>query len=195
MPADFVQDAIVKTISGQHVWNPDKSLFDHLIGVISGDIWRLAVSKENKTTRPDDNVIQIEDHQASAELELVRKGQEQTFLSYLELRQPELRQLAESILRDPVRRNSLELSLKFDWSPTKVESLKRELRRAVDEFIELGDELAIKKRSGARTVEPRVSAGPPKSVLRTGEVLMAPDKHYDSVPEEILAALEVDEGI
>jgi len=129
--------------------------------------WRS--QRRNKTTRPDDNVIQIEDHQASAELELVRKGQEQTFLSYLELRQPELRQLAESILRDPVRRNSLELSLKFDWSPTKVESLKRELRRAVDEFIELGDELAIKKAIwGAHSRTPSIPPAHRKACSRTG---------------------------
>src|ERR1700680_2402805 len=55
---DFVQDAIAKTLEGRRVWNGDCSLFEHLVGIISGDINHWVMSAENRrTVRADENVI------------------------------------------------------------------------------------------------------------------------------------------
>jgi hypothetical protein len=40
-PKDIVHDAIVKTMTGQRVWNRKYSLFKHLVGVIYGEISNL----------------------------------------------------------------------------------------------------------------------------------------------------------
>src|SRR5258705_4391977 len=47
---DIVHDAIVKTMSGERVWNQGNSLFEHLAGVISSEISHLVKSAENRKT-------------------------------------------------------------------------------------------------------------------------------------------------
>jgi hypothetical protein len=133
---DFVQAAIEKTKGGIRAWNPEISIFQHLAGVILSDINHLANSSENQITRFDDQkVIQIEDHRATPEASAVRKSQEETFLAFLHEKNPNLRILASSILHDPTRLGSLELATKLSLSICEVDSLKRALRRATEEFL------------------------------------------------------------
>jgi hypothetical protein len=133
---DFVQAAIEKTKGGIRVWNTEISLFQHLAGVILSDINHLANSMENQITRFDDqNVIQIEDRRATPEASAIRKSQEETFLAFLHAKNPHLKTLAFSILHDPMRLGSLELATKLNLSICQLDSLKRALRRATEEFL------------------------------------------------------------
>ena len=104
--------------------------------MILSDINHLANSSENQITRFDDQkVIQIEDHRATPEASAIRKSQEETFLAFLHEKNPNLRILASSILHDPARSGSLELATKLSLSICEVDSLKRALRRATEEFL------------------------------------------------------------
>ena len=90
---------------------------------------------ENQITRyNDEKVIQIEDHRATPEASAIRKLEEERFLAFLHTKNPKLRTLAFSILHDPVRLGSLELATKLNLSICQVDSLKRALRRATEEF-------------------------------------------------------------
>jgi hypothetical protein len=140
---DFVQAAIEKTKGGIRAWNPEVSIFQHLAGVILSDINHLANSTENQITQcADEKVIPIEDHRATPETSAIRSSQEETFLTFLHAKNPVLRTLAFSILHDPVRLGSLELATKLNLSICQLDSLKRALRRATEEFLKAGHELA-----------------------------------------------------
>jgi hypothetical protein len=140
---DFVQAAIEKTKGGIRVWNPEISIFQHLVGIVLSDINHLANSKENQITHcHDEKVIPIEDHRATPEASAIRKSQEEAFLSFLQAKNPKLRFLAFSILYDPVRLGSLELATKLNLSICHVDSLKRALRRATEEFLKNERKLA-----------------------------------------------------
>jgi hypothetical protein len=133
---DFVQAAVEKTKGGLRAWNPEISFFQHLAGVILSDINHLANSMENRITHYDDEkVIPIEDHRATPEASAIRKSQEEAFLAFLSAKDPKLRILASSILHDPVRLGSLELATKLNLSICQVDSLKKALRRATEEFL------------------------------------------------------------
>ena len=133
---DFVQDAIVKAIEGRRLWKQHEcSLFQHLSGIISGDINHLVMSTENKrTVLAEENIAQIADHRESPETATIRKAREQKFLSYLEAKRPELRILAEFMLYD-VDGSSRVLAGKLSSSVVKIDSLKRALRREVEKFL------------------------------------------------------------
>jgi hypothetical protein len=140
---DFVQAAIEKTTRGIRAWNPDISIFQHLAGVVLSDINHLANSVENQTIHHDDEkVIPIEDHRATPEAAAIRRSQEESFLAFLHAKNPKLRILAFSILHDPVRLGGLELATKLNLSICQVDSLKRALRRATEEFHKNEQELA-----------------------------------------------------
>jgi hypothetical protein len=133
---DLAQMAVLKTIDGRRRWKREVSLFQHLADVISSDINHLATSKENQTTlEVDDTVVQIEDYRMTPEAEVIRKTQEESFLVFLEARNPSLRQLAELILHESLRSTS-EFSVKLNLSISQVESLKTALRRATKEYLE-----------------------------------------------------------
>jgi hypothetical protein len=133
---DFVQAAIEKTKGGIRGWNPEISIFQHLAGVILSDINHLANSVENRVTHYDDEkVIPIEDHRATPEASAIRRSQEEAFLAFLSAKDPKLGILAFSILHDPVRLGSLELATKLNLSICQVDSLKKALRRATEEFL------------------------------------------------------------
>jgi hypothetical protein len=135
--ADIVQDAIVKTMSGQRAWKEQQnSLFDHLAGVISSEISHLVESRENRATlRVDENIVQLLNHREDPETIIVRKAQEHTFLIYLAKKKPVLRALAELILYD-ANADTPNLMVKLDLSLREVESLKKALRRATEAFLE-----------------------------------------------------------
>jgi hypothetical protein len=137
---DVVHDAIVKTISGQRVWNQQQnSLFDHLAGVISSEISHLVLSRENRTTlRVDEKIVQLIDHREDPEAIAIRKAQEHNFLIYLEKKKPTLRSLAELVLYD-ANAGTPDLTVKLGLSLREVESLKKALRRATEEFLDEGD--------------------------------------------------------
>jgi hypothetical protein len=140
---DFVQAAIEKTKEGIRAWNPEVSIFQHLAGVILSDINHLANSVENQITQcSDEKVIPIEDHRATPETSAIRRSQEETFLAFLHAKNPALRTLAFSILHDPARRGSLELATKLNLSICQLDSLKRALRRATEEFLKAQRDLA-----------------------------------------------------
>jgi hypothetical protein len=140
---DFVQAAIEKTKAGIRVWNREISIFQHLAGIILSDINHLANSTENQITRYDDEkVIQIEDHRATPEASAIRKLEEERFLAFLHTKNPRLRTLAFSMLHDPVRLGSLELATKLNLSICQVDSLKRALRRATEEFLKHEHDIA-----------------------------------------------------
>jgi hypothetical protein len=130
---DIVHDAIVKTISGQRVWNREVPLLHHLVGVISSEVSHLAMSADNRRIL-DPEIIPIADHREDPEVTAIRNLQEQNFLVYLEKKKPELRQLAELILYDPSSRSE-RLSVKLNMSSVEVESLKKALRRATEEYL------------------------------------------------------------
>ncbi|HMA74427.1 MAG TPA: hypothetical protein VKP67_23500 [Xanthobacteraceae bacterium] len=133
---DFVQAAIEKTKQGIRIWNPEISIFQHLAGIILSDINHLANSIENQVTYcNDEKVIPIEDHRATPEASAIRRSQEEAFLAFLHAKNPKLRILAFSILHDPVRLGGLELATKLNLSICQVDSLKRALRRATEEFL------------------------------------------------------------
>jgi hypothetical protein len=135
--ADIVHDAIVKTISGQRVWNQQQnSLFDHLAGVISSEISHLVQSRENRTTaRVDDNIVQFLNHREDPETIIIRKAQKHDFLIYLAKKKPMLRTLAELILYD-ANAGTPNLMVKLDLSWREVGSLKKALRRATEAFLD-----------------------------------------------------------
>jgi hypothetical protein len=141
---DIVHDAVVKTMSGQRIWNRDRTLFEHLAGVISGDVSHLVNSAENKRTlqADDEKILHIADHMEDPETIAIRRCQEQRFFAYLEARKPAplLRQLAELILYDPGGHTS-ELAEKLNLSITELDNLKRTLRRATENFLEGGEQL------------------------------------------------------
>jgi hypothetical protein len=140
---DFVQAAIEKTKGGIRVWNREISIFQHLVGIILSDINHLANSMENQITHcHDEKVIPIEDHRATPEASAIRKSQEEAFLSFLQAKNPKLRILALSMLYDPIRLGSLELATKLNLPICRVDSLKRALRRATEEFLKNEHELA-----------------------------------------------------
>ena len=133
---DFVQAAIEKTKGGVRAWNPGISIFQHLAGVILSDINHLANSMENRITHYDDEkVIPIEDHRATPEAAAIRRSQEEAFLAFLSAKDPKLGILASSILHDPVRLGSLELATKLNLSICQLDSLKKALRRATEEYL------------------------------------------------------------
>jgi DNA-directed RNA polymerase specialized sigma24 family protein len=132
---DFVQDAIAKTLEWRRPWNGDCTLFKHLVGIISGDISHWVMSAENRrTVRSDEKVIQIKDPRHSPETEAIQRAQVQHFFSFLEGKRPDLRLVAEFMLCDPDG-SSHKLALKLGLSLTEVDSLKRALRRAIEQFL------------------------------------------------------------
>ena len=148
---DFVQAAIEKTKTGIRTWNPEVSIFQHLAGIILSDINHLACSIENQITQStDEKVIPIEDHRATPEASAIRRSQEETFLAFLQRKNPALRTLAFSILHDPVRLGSLELATKLNLSICQLDSLKRALRRATEQFLKAEHELASEQPSTMR---------------------------------------------
>jgi hypothetical protein len=143
---DFVQAAIEKSKGGIRAWNPEISIFQHLAGVILSDINHLANSMENQIPHYDDEkVIPIEDHRATPEASAIRSSQEEAFLAFLHAKNPKLRILAFSILHDPVRLGSFELATKLNLSICQLDSLKRALRRASEEFLKTEHELAAEQ--------------------------------------------------
>lgn len=133
---DFVQEAILKTISGERRWNRSYSLFEHLIGVISSEISHLVESMDNRRTlQADENIILIEDHRESPESVAARKSQERRFFDYLDTKNPQLTRLAQAILYDPVR-SVAELAADLGLPIDAIDNLKRALRRATDEFLD-----------------------------------------------------------
>jgi hypothetical protein len=137
---DIVHDAIVKTMSGQRVWNQrQNSLFDHLAGVISSEISHLVQSRENRTTlRVDEKIVQLIDHREDPETIAIRKAQEHQFLIHLEKKKPMLRSLAELLLYD-ANAATPDLIAKLNLSLREIESLKKALRRATEDFLNEGD--------------------------------------------------------
>jgi hypothetical protein len=148
---DIVHDAIVKTMSGDRLWDRANPLLEHLAGVISSEISNLVTAAENRRThRADDKlVLMIPDQCEDPETIVLRKKQEQEFLIYLEKKKPILRLLAELILYDPVG-GTPELMVKLSLSFREVESLKKALRRATEDYGNGGSEL--RPGSGATNV-------------------------------------------
>jgi hypothetical protein len=148
---DFVQAAIEKTKRGIRTWNPEVSIFQHLAGIILSDFNHVANSIENQITQSsDEKVIPIEDHRATPEASAIRRSQEEMFLAFLHGKNPALRTLAFSILHDPVRLGSLELATKLNLSICQLDSLKRALRRATEEFLKAEHELESEQHSTMR---------------------------------------------
>jgi DNA-directed RNA polymerase specialized sigma24 family protein len=137
-PQDVVHECIVKTIGGERTWDRKYSLFNHLEGAISSEISHLVRSAENRITRSiDDKVVPIADHREDPETAAARKAHEASFFTYLEGKDTALRQLAFSILYDPSPRSTSELAVKMNLSVRELESLKRALKRATEEFLRI----------------------------------------------------------
>jgi hypothetical protein len=144
-PKDFVHDAIVKTMAGERIWRRDNSLFDHFVGVICSEISHLVRSAENiRTLQADEKIIVIADRQDSPETVAARKIQEQKFFDYLETKKPALRELAQFMLYEPG--GAPELAAKLNLSDRELDSLKRALRRATEEFVEAEEALDAQPR-------------------------------------------------
>jgi hypothetical protein len=102
------------------------------MGVVSSEINHLVLSSENRRTLHADekNVVMIPDHREDPEATVIRKSEEHKFLAHLERKKPTLRKLAESMLYGGTANLNL--------SGTGLESLKRALRRATEEYLEEG---------------------------------------------------------
>ena len=74
-------------------------------------------------------------HRVSPETIALRNREEAKFFAYLEQKRPEMRLLAHFLLYEPVT-GSHELATKLNLSISQVESLKRALRRATQEYFQ-----------------------------------------------------------
>jgi hypothetical protein len=90
--ADFVNDAISKTIAGVRAWKPQAcTLFQHLAGVILSDISHVAGSIENRSTLRDtadrdsgpEAATDGLGGSASHEAEILWQHEQRNLLSYL----------------------------------------------------------------------------------------------------------------
>jgi type IV secretion system protein VirD4 len=128
------------------------------------------------TRQTDENFVSIEEHREGPEATIMRKAQEQRFFAYLQVKKPALRELAQLILYDRAG-SGVELAVRLNLSIQDVDSLKKALRRATEEF---------------RKYEHALCKDPPSNpAKRGGEV--SRNKYRGSVPEEIWAALDADQ--
>ncbi|WP_376957517.1 hypothetical protein ABNQ39_10465 [Azospirillum sp. A26] len=137
-PEDFVSDAIIKTISGQRCWDPNKcDLLQHIIGVVSSEISHAAISAENISTVPtdDDNVINITNgEEPNPEQIFIYNSEKKSLLSYLEKIDPVLRSAAELLLEEQAIGN-IDLAHQMGFTVKDVENLKKRLKRAVEQYL------------------------------------------------------------
>jgi hypothetical protein len=135
-PEDMVQNAIMKTMAESRTWDRELTPFQHLAGAISSEISALVNSAENQRTllADEDKVINIADHLDDPETSAIRKSQEQRFFAHLEAKRLALRQLAEMMLYRPAS-GPMELAAQLNLSIRELDSLKRALKRATEEFL------------------------------------------------------------
>src|SRR5262249_16646463 len=135
--ADFVNDAIFKTIKGIRQWNPRaSSLLEHLAGVVVSDISHAAVSAENRSLLdnpskgdPDEQFgAEVKDDAPSQESEAHWRSEQRRLLAYLEGVDPALRQIAAlMLLRDMT--DSAELGRELNLDPAEVANPRKRLKR------------------------------------------------------------------
>jgi hypothetical protein len=145
--ADFVNDAISKTIAGVRAWKPQAcTLFQHLAGVILSDISHAAGSIENRSTLRDsadrssgpDAATGGPGSSASHEAELLWQHEQRNLLSYLDRVDPALRQMAElMLLHDMTATEDLSRSLCI--VPAEVANRRKRLKRAVRAYLAEAD--------------------------------------------------------
>lgn len=155
-PADFVMDAIRKTVVGKRHWNPEKaSLFRHLAGVVRSDMGHLARSPANRTTvratikRDEDdnegniwseNVVDInrlESAEICQEKQMISQEGIENLLDFLEQNNDKdriLRRAAEFIM-DNHDASADEIAEDLGISRIDAYNLKKRLRRATNLFL------------------------------------------------------------
>ena len=139
--ADFVNDAIFKTIKGIRRWDPQAcSLLEHLASVVVSDISHIAVSKENRTLLdnpgdPDEQFgAEVKDDAPSQESEAHWRSEQRRLLAYLGGVDPALRQIAALMLqRDMTDSAELGRELKLDLA--EVANLRKRLKRAIRAYL------------------------------------------------------------
>jgi len=141
--ADFVNDAIFKTIKGVRRWDQQAcTLLEHLANVVVSDISHAAVSAENRSTLDNaskgnphaDPGIEIKDDAPSQESEAHWRSEQRRLLAYLDGVDPALRQMAElMLLRDMT--DGAELSRELALEPAEVANRRKRLKRAIRAYL------------------------------------------------------------
>jgi len=141
--ADFVNDAIFKTIKGVRRWDPQAcSLLEHLANVVVSDISHAAVSAENRSTLDNsskgdphgDLGAEIKDNAPNQESEVHWRSEQRRLLAYLDGVDPALRQMAElMLLRDMT--DGAELSRELALEPAEVANRRKRLKRAIRAYL------------------------------------------------------------
>jgi hypothetical protein len=145
---DFVNDAIVKTLSGVRVWSRDKcSLFQHLAGVVVSDISHAAAASENKLTlaangpgdRNDDWPPDKADDVPDQEQRTLWRSEQRRLLGHLDEVDPKLAQMAELILLEDVD-GSAELAERLKCTISDIANLRKRLKRALRVYMLAAEE-------------------------------------------------------
>lgn len=140
---DFVNEAIVKTMSGQRVWQKDKStLFQHLAGVVVSDISHAAEAVENRLTRADDATESRSedwppdkaDQRPDQEQEALWRSEQRRVLGHLDGIDPRLAEMAELILIEDID-GSADLAERLDCSISEVANMRKRMKRALANFL------------------------------------------------------------
>jgi hypothetical protein len=141
--ADFVHDAISKTIAGVRIWNPEAcSLFQHLAGVIVSDVSHSAESLENRATLRDAAdeageggiAATVGDDAPSQESVVAWRSEQRRLLEHLERIDPGLRQMAQLMLEQDMQETA-ELSRTMGVPPTEIANRRKRLKRAVRAYL------------------------------------------------------------
>jgi hypothetical protein len=136
---DFIYEAIQLTAEGKRNWNRAKvSAFMHLAGVIRSMVGHLYESEENKTTKlledSPDNIIELSDYVASPEEIAISISEIRHIYKLLDSEDPDLRRLAEALSEGSAKNNS-ELAEQLGMTETRVESLRRRLKRVRAKYL------------------------------------------------------------
>ena len=140
---DFVNDAIVKTISGQRVWQEEKcTLFQHLAGVVVSDISHAAEAAENRLMRADDAKENQSagwppgkaDERPDQEQEALWRSEQRRVLGHLDDIDPRLAEMAELILIEDVD-GSADLAKRLGCSISEVVNMRKRMKRALANFL------------------------------------------------------------
>lgn len=145
-PADFVNDAILKTLSGERAWDyKNKPLANHLMDVMKSDVSNLANSKENALTSimTENDILHLSS-QWDVEKEVAMKLIFDKFFEYVRRAAPSILYTAISIYKHD-EKNPSQIA---NDNGTSLNEVKRDLRRLYRLTEDFGEHLRISIRGG-----------------------------------------------
>jgi len=141
--ADFVNDAIFKTIKGTRRWDRQAcTLLEHLANVVVSDISHAAVSAENrllldnpsKADQDEPFGAEVKDQAPNQEAEAHWRSEQRRLLTYLHGIDPGLRQIAALMLERDMT-DSVELGRELNLDPAEVANCRKRLKRAIRAYL------------------------------------------------------------